>query len=156
MNFHSGRHTKTLRIHGRQRIRLGLLVARKSSLYLTFSFFDTSESCLSLNNDHRCQYPQITGEGLDDSVTHGAVRDYHLFCCIPDIQFNYPRTSVGFTLNALIWVIKWIPIQLSFVRWAFVIVDLRHPETPFFFLGPPPSIRCYEWCYNFSSCFWNT
>ena len=90
---HSGRHTKTLRIHGHQRIRLGLLVARKSSLYLTFSFFDIS--CLSLNIDHRCQFPQITGEGLDDSVTHGAVRDYLFYSYIPDIQLTTPGPPWG-------------------------------------------------------------
>jgi hypothetical protein len=34
----------------------------------------------------RCQFPQITAQGLDDSITHGVVRD-HLFCYI--LTSNY-------------------------------------------------------------------
>ena len=57
-------------------MRLGLLAARKSSLFL-FLTCSYIYICFSPYNDHRCQFPQITGEGLDDSIIHGAVRDYH-------------------------------------------------------------------------------
>ena len=72
-------HLKTLRIPGHQRLGLGLPVARMSSYF--------SPDLSYLNNDHRCQFPQITAQGLDDSITHGAVRDY-LFHHIPNIQLT--------------------------------------------------------------------
>lgn len=31
-----------------------------------------------VNERYRCQFPQITPEGLDDSLTHGAVRFNHI------------------------------------------------------------------------------
>lgn len=66
-----------LRIPGHQRLGLGSPVARMFIFYII----------LPLYNDNRCQFPQITAQGLDDSITHGAVRDY-LFYYIPDIQLS--------------------------------------------------------------------
>ena len=83
LDFHSGRHSKTLRIPGHQRLGLRLPVARMSNYFFPVSSFFILY--LSLYNDRRCQFPQITAQGLDDSITHGAVRDY-LSYYIPDIQ----------------------------------------------------------------------
>ena len=110
LDYYSGRHSKTLRIPGLQRLGLVLPVARMFSLFLSRTVFFHIFFLTAAN------FLRSLPKGLRIlSLTE----PYVVFCFITSLTSNQPsRTSVRFTLHVLISVIKWIPIQLSFVRWA--------------------------------------
>ena len=116
-----------MRIPGHQRLGLGLPVARTSNYFYIILYH---------YNENRCQFPQITAQGLDDSITHGAVSDY-LFYYIPDIQLTIQdlravyasRLDLGNQMDPNSAIIRGL---------GLIIVNLRHRWT--FFLPPPKGV----------------
>lgn len=104
--FHSsGKRSPTPKIHGQRRLVQVLWVARMLLVTLKFGDLVTISS--------RCQFPQITSDGLQDSIEHGSV--YELYISYDTYSKSNSRTSDQFTRRDLVSALLLTRLKLKSV-----------------------------------------